>query len=160
MQICSQCVVMWYPIIAIIKRNVRRLTIRNLIKLIHVSWSITFVSNFDKDYYNATHIALQCILHGWSVASLKHLDTVYVFTYVFHVCFMSLHIVLFFVICISCVLHMYSYMFYILSATLQWETLYVLIYVVQKHMKYWCIYEDMNSDIYLRCLYDISVVFV
>ena len=29
------------------------------------------VSSFDKDYENATHRALQCILHGWSVASLK-----------------------------------------------------------------------------------------
>ena len=29
------------------------------------------VSSFDKDYDNATHRALQCILHGWSVASLK-----------------------------------------------------------------------------------------
>ena len=92
------------------------------------------IGNLDKDYYNATHIALQCILHGWSVASLKHLDIVYVFicvSYVFHI---PSYCIIFCHMCFICASYVFIYVLYAFINT-SVDTLYVLIYAVNRHMK-------------------------
>ena len=126
-----------------------RLTIRNLLKyyIRDDSWP---VSNFDKIIILA-HRALQRILHGWSVASLKAFRYSLCLHMCIHMCFIFLYITLFFVICVSYVLHMYSYIFYMRSSALQCDTSYLLVYVMQRHMNYWCAYECMNESICFVC---------
>ena len=76
------------------------------------------VSSFDKDYENATHRALQCILHGWYVASLKafrysvcvcHMHFILgdLFACMCHMHFIILHLAWFVCMCVSYALHIH-----------------------------------------------------
>ena len=81
------------------------------------------IGNLDKNYYNATHIALQYT--AWLVrSSLKHLDIVYVFICVSYVLHIPSYCIIFCHICFICASYVFIHVLYAFINT-SVDTLYM-----------------------------------